>query len=118
AEGARAERVLSLLGPEHLLREAWRVTRDHVYRRDLADWDALLARHLPRAAGARSPEQVYAAVNAMLGELGVSHLVLVGRGVWERELAQEFDGRPRPRAGFELVELEGRLFVDGLVEGG
>lgn len=117
-EGARAERVLSLLGPEHLLREAWRVTKGHVYRRDLADWDALLARHLPRAADARSPEQVYAAVNEMLGELGVSHLVLVGRGVWERELAQEFDGRPRARAGFELVELEGRLFVDGLVEGG
>ena len=115
-----AERVLELLGPEHLLREAWRVTRRHHYDPDRAgvDWDALLARHLPRVAGAERPQQVYAAVNRMLGELDTSHLTLFAGGVWSRELAQEFTGRATPRLGCELVDIGGRLFVDGLVEGG
>ncbi len=118
AEQERAQRVLDLLGPEHVLREAWRATRRHVFDRRLAEWDSLLERYLPQVAPARTPEEVYAVVNRMLGELEVSHLALMAGGVWERELAQEFTGRATARAGFELVALEGRLFVDGLAEGG
>lgn len=116
---AHAQRVLDVLGPEHLLREAWRVTRRHYYdpaRLDL-DWDDLLARHLPDAASARTPQALYAVINRMLGELKTSHLTLFAGGVWERELAQEFTGRTSLRVGCELVEVDGRLFVDGLVEG-
>ena len=61
---------------EHLLREAWRVTRRHYFNntRPAPDWDALLARHLPAAAEARGGASVSAsalrAPDATSGRLG------------------------------------------------
>ncbi|MCO5170105.1 MAG: S41 family peptidase [Planctomycetes bacterium] len=116
-----AQRQLDLLGPEHLLREALRVTRGRYYDRaardDEARWEALRARWSPEAAGARSPAALYEVVNRMLGELGVSHLALLERAVYERELAGEFRAVPSVRLGAELVLLDGRLFLDGVTHG-
>ena len=118
---ARAQRVLDVLGPEHLLREAWRVTGKHFYepaRLGAVGWDALLERYLLEVAPARTPREVRAVTNRMLGELGVSHLALISGGLWQRELAQEFLSRPTVRAGCELVLIDGKLFVNDLADGG
>ncbi|MBX3466497.1 MAG: hypothetical protein KF878_06320 [Planctomycetes bacterium] len=117
-----AQRQLDLLGPEHLLREALRVTRARWYDRpardDAARWEALRARWSPEAAAARTPAALHEVVNRMLGELGVSHLALVERDVYERELAGEFRAAPSLRLGAELILLDGRLFLDGVNHGG
>lgn len=117
-----AQRQLDLLGGEHLLREALRATRamfyDRAVRQDEARWEALRARFAPEAAAARTPEDLHAVINHALGELAVSHLALLEHAVWERELQNEFLDRDVVRLGCELVELEGRLFADGVAHGG
>ncbi len=117
-----AQRQLDLLGGEHLLREALRTTRAMYYHRatrdDEARWEGLRARHSQDAAAARTPADLHAVINRALGELGVSHLALLERSVWQRELANEFVDRDVVRLGCELVELDGRLFVDGVAHGG
>lgn len=117
-----AQRQLDVLGGEHLLREALAAARamfyDRAARQDEARWEALRARFAPDAAAARTPAELHAVVNRALGELRVSHLALLELGVWERELANEFVDRDVPRLGCELVELDGRLFVDGVTHGG
>lgn len=117
-----AQRQLDLLGGEHLLREALAATRamfyDRAARQDEARWEALRARFAPDAAAARTPAELHGVINRALGELRVSHLALLEDSVWERELANEFVDRDVPRLGCELVELDGRLFVDGVAHGG
>lgn len=116
------QRLLDVLGPEHLLREALRTTRrmyfDRAVRDDATRWEALRARWSPEAAKARTPRELHHVINRALGELGVSHLALLEEGVWQRELQNEFSDRDVPRLGCELVLLDGRLFVDGLAHGG
>ncbi|RMG09967.1 MAG: hypothetical protein D6731_18500 [Planctomycetota bacterium] len=116
----RAQAVLDVLGGAHVLREAWRATQAGFYRKDLngVDWEAVLRRYEPRAAQARTPRELYALINRMLGELRTSHLALMDGGVWWRELGDEFRGRPSLRAGCELVRVQGRLHVAALAEGG
>lgn len=122
ADAGYAQRQLDLLGGEHLLREALRATRglyfDRAVRSDEARWEDLRARFAPAAAAARTPVALHGVINQALGELGVSHLALLEQAVWERELANEFTDREVVRLGCELVELDGRLFVDGVVHGG
>lgn len=122
ADEGYAQRQLDLLGPEHLLREALETTREEYFdktvRQDAARWEGLRARWSPQAAGARTPRELHDVINSMLGELGVSHLALMEKVVWERELANEFTDRGTRRLGCELVLLDGRLFVDGVAHGG
>lgn len=116
----RAQRVFDLLGPEHLVREAWRTARRYWYDRgQLAskDWKGILERALVRAPQAKSPSETYAVINRMLGELKTSHLALVSYGVWRRELALEFRNRATFKAGCELVEIKGRYYVAGVATG-
>lgn len=121
ADEAYAQRQLDLLGPEHLLREALETTREEYYdkavKQDAARWEALRARWSPEAATARTPLELHDVINKMLGELGVSHLALMEKRVWERELANEFADRGSLRLGAELVQLDGRLFIDGVAHG-
>lgn len=116
------QRLLDLLGPEHLLREAARSLRgmfyDRAARQDDARWAALVERWTPEAARARTVAELHEVVNRMLGELELSHLALVERAVWERELAGEFTRRATVRLGCELIALDGRLFVDNVTHDG
>lgn len=117
----RAQKVLDLLGPEHLVREAWRVTRRHFYDRTVLinrDWNQVLERTLKRAHGVKTVPALHALINDMLGELKTSHLGLMPFGVWFRELAHEFRNRGALMAGCEVAEVGGRFFVDGVAEGG
>ena len=63
----RAERVIDLLGPEHVLREAWRTTGRYFYdRKNLGpEWTELRDRYTREVAPARTPREVYAVVNRM-----------------------------------------------------
>ena len=112
--------ILDLLGPEHVVREAWRVTSKAFYRRDRlpADWEGARDRFLLEAKTARTPEEVHAVVNRMLALTGTSHLALIERRVYLREVDNEFKNRTVVRCGLELEEVDGRLFVASLAEGG
>lgn len=112
--------VLDLLGPSHVLREAWRETTRRIVFRAEAErrTDELLAKYTPQAATARTPQELRAVVNLMLGELHLSHLAVLEPAVWDRELANEFTNKTSLRAGCELVDLDGKLFVDGLADDG
>lgn len=116
----QAQAVLDLLGPEHVLREAWRVTTGAFYDKSRlpADWEQARERYQERLNGARTPEAVHAVVNEMLGLTRTSHLALIERRVFLREVDNEFRNRLVVRAGCELEEVEGRLFVCGVTEGG
>lgn len=118
---ARGQRVFDLLGPEHIVREAWRETGRYFFDKRLLgskDWQGALERALVAARAAQRPADAHAAINGMLAELGVSHLVLLEHDVWARELAVEFSNTQSVRAGCELVELQGRYFASGVVPGG
>jgi carboxyl-terminal processing protease len=116
----QGQAVLDLLGPEHVLREAWRVTTRSFYdkARLPGDWEQVRERYQREIAAARTPEEAHAVINAMLGNARTSHLALIERRVFLREVENEFRNRPIVRAGCELEEVEGRLFVCGVTEGG
>jgi len=116
----QAQQVLDLLGGAHVLREAWRVTSERIYddSRLPADWEAIRDRYAEEAARAATPEELHGVINQMLGELETSHLALMERRVFLRELYLEFRAQPTVRAGCELEELDGRLFVAAVAEAG
>jgi len=117
----RAQSVFDLLGPEHVIREAWRTTGRYFFDKRLLrtkDWDGALARALEKAKQAQDPTDVHDIINAMIGELKVSHLALLEHDVWARELAVEFTNRKSVRAGCELTVLKGRYYAAGVVRGG
>lgn len=117
----RAQSVFELLGPEHVVREAWRTTGRYFFDKRLLrtkDWDGALARALVRAKSAANPSEVHGIVNEMIGELKVSHLALLEHDVWARELAVEFTNRKSVRAGCELTLIDGRYYATGVVRGG
>lgn len=120
AEAGYDQRLLDVLGPTHLLREAARETAARIVFRDehRPRLEALADAYEDDVASARTPREVHAVVNAMLGELRLSHLGLLEGAVWERELANEFQDKPIVRGGCELVLVDGRLHVDGLATGG
>lgn len=55
--------------------KVWRIVRDDFYdaRHHGLDWNEVKARYAPRVAGARTPDEASAIINAMLGELKASH---------------------------------------------
>ncbi|MBL4846405.1 MAG: PDZ domain-containing protein [Planctomycetes bacterium] len=123
-EGSKEERsqqVFDLLGPEHVVREAWRETGRYFFDKQLLgqkDWDGALRRALEAAAKTTRPSEVHTVINTMLGELKVSHLALLEHDVWARELAVEFTNRKSVRAGCELTLIRGRYFATGVIAGG
>lgn len=65
-----------------ILDAAWRIVRDKHYDKTLGglDWNAVRARHEPRAMAAPDEATYYRVLNEMLGELGQSHLEVTGPG--------------------------------------
>jgi len=116
----QAQTVLDVLGPEHIVREAWRKTTRYFYEKDKLpeNWEAIRDRYVVASRGAKTPEEVHHVVNAMLGETKTSHLALMERRVFLRELYNEFRNDPEHRAGCELELIDGKLFVGGIAEGG
>ncbi|NUN47197.1 MAG: hypothetical protein HUU15_00010 [Candidatus Brocadiae bacterium] len=100
--------------------EAWRTTRDRFYDKTMngRDWAALKEEYRPLAKKAKTQEELIGITNRMLGELGVSHLVLIPKEAYQDHFVPEMGGKPTPQVGFEAVEVDGKLFVRNLLEGG
>jgi C-terminal peptidase prc len=65
-----------------ILDAAWRTVRDKHYDKTLGgvDWNAVRAKYEPLALAAPSEAAFYRVANQMIGELGQSHMLLVGPG--------------------------------------
>ncbi len=63
-----------------MLREAWRLQRDHFWREDMAevDWEEVLVRHMPLVDRVATRSEFSDLVWAMQGELGTSHAYEMG----------------------------------------
>lgn len=107
--------------PLELLEDAQRLTSRYFYNKRVLrekGWDAIVERYRDQAREARGREEAYKIINAMIGELKTSHLALVDARVWRDHLRSEFSNAPTPRLGAELVEIDGALYIGGLLEGG
>jgi len=107
--------------PVELLDEAWRLTaRSYYDKRKLRQkgWSAIGQRYRRLAKDVMGPEEAHNLINRMLGELKTSHLALVEGPVFERFLMNEFSNEKTPRLGMELAEIDGELYVGGMLEGG
>jgi carboxyl-terminal processing protease len=69
-------------GRRAILDAAWRTVRDKHYDKTLGgvDWNAVRAKYEPLALGAPSEAAFYRVLNQMIGELGQSHMLIVGPG--------------------------------------
>lgn len=96
------------------------ISRLYYDRRVLAakGWDQIRARHRDRVAAAIGQEELHEAINEMLAELKTSHLVLVDGKVYDRHLTAEFKNQKVPQLGAEFVEIDRKLYLAGLLEGG
>lgn len=113
------DRVLPQSEARALLREAWSLSNRLVVHKSLLrkkDWPKLKEKYLSQLTGKQSKAQVYRIINEMLGELEVSHLVLMHEKVYQRHLNNEFRRQSVPLLGFEIFELEGRYFVSKILE--
>ena len=117
-----------------LFDEAWRVTRDRFYDPDMAglDWQAVSDKYRPQAEAATSSGEFAAVINAMLAELGASHmgyftpadpayyqLADIFGGTERDDAKRFFDGSEirYPGIGIFTREIEGRTFVSGVMDG-
>ncbi len=117
-----------------LFDEVQRTVRDRFYDRDLhgLDWEAIGAQYRSRAAAARSEGELADAINAMLGELGASHLgYYTPRDTAYYDLADIFSWSLRNQlrsmfAGGDVAytgigiftrRIEGKIFVSGVLNG-
>jgi carboxyl-terminal processing protease len=118
-----------------ILDEAWTRTRERLFSPALVGpgWDAAREAYRPWAAGADDAEAVSAAINAMLGELRLSHLghytpadpayyqlLDIFRGAHERRIGELFPGGEvqYETVGVFAREIAGRVFLSGVLEGG
>jgi carboxyl-terminal processing protease len=116
--------------------EVWELVRDRFYDPRLKglDWQAMRARYRPQAESARNREEMAAAINAMLMELGASHthyytpedpayyqLADIFSGALERRGLERVFPRGEvtyPGIGtFTQADDQGRTFITGVVEG-
>ncbi len=69
-------------GRRAILDAAWKTVRDKHYDKTLGgvDWNAVRAKYEPLALGAPSEAAFYRVLNQMIGELGQSHMLIVGPG--------------------------------------
>jgi len=74
-----------------ILDAAWRTVRDKHYDKTLGgvNWNAVRAKYEPLALAAPSDAAFYRVANQMIGELGQSHMLIVGPG------AEDDDEEPR-----------------------
>jgi carboxyl-terminal processing protease len=117
-----------------LFDEAWRVTRDRFYDPGMAglDWQAVGDKYRPKSEAAASAAEFAAVINAMLAELGASHmgyftpaepayyqLADIFGGTERDDAKRFFDGSEirYPGIGIFTREIEGRTFVSGVMEG-
>jgi carboxyl-terminal processing protease len=133
---AVAQSVVSDPQPSNaaLFHEAWRVTRDRFYDPGMAglDWQAIGDKYRPQAEAAASSDEFAAVVNAMLAELGVSHMgYFTPADPAYYQLADIFGGAERkeakpffkggeiryPGIGIFTRDIEGRTFVTGVLDG-
>ena len=70
-----------------ILDAAWKTVRDKHYDKTLGgvDWNAVRAKYEPLALGAPSDAAFYRVLNQMVGELGQSHMLIVGPGAEEAD---------------------------------
>jgi carboxyl-terminal processing protease len=117
-----------------LFDEAWRITRDRFYDPDMAglDWQAIGDKYRPQAEAAASAEEFAAVVNAMLAELGASHMgYFTPADPAYYQLADIFGGAERkeakpffkgdkilyPGIGIFTRKIDGGVFVTGVLDG-
>jgi carboxyl-terminal processing protease len=102
-----------------LFDQVWSLVDRHFVDRRFGgkDWRQIGEQYRERYRQAPDPRQQRALINAMLGELGASHCVLLAPGVYETYFAPELRGGLTPRAGFELVLHQQRYLVHRLYEG-
>jgi carboxyl-terminal processing protease len=117
-----------------LFDEAWKLARDRFYDRDMngLDWQAVGDRYRTRAAAAASQAELSAVINAMLAELGASHtghftpadpayyqLADIFGGTRHDGARRHFKGDEirYPGIGIFTKEIDGRVFVSGVLDG-
>ena len=118
-----------------ILDEAWTVTRERLFSAPLVGpaWDAAREAYRPWAAAADDPEGASTVINAMLGELRLSHLghytpadpsyfqlLDIFRGAHEQRIRELFPGG---EVQYETIGVfsrvvAGRTFVAGVFEDG
>lgn len=96
-----------------LFDQVWGTFKRRFYDRKFhgVDWDAMRERYRPKARAAKTREQLFAVINAMIGELKASHCVLVEGEIFRDHFQPEFMGRKTLRSGFELERHAGKYFV-------
>jgi carboxyl-terminal processing protease len=89
---------------------AWRIVRDSHFDRSLngVDWNAVSAELRPKAAAARTPGELRAVIQNMLGRLGQSHFAVIPASA-DSALDQPKDLSGRP--GFDVRLVGGDLLV-------
>jgi sarcosine oxidase subunit alpha len=77
-----------------ILDAAWRIVRDKHYDKTLGgvDWNAMRAKYEPLALAAPSDAAFYRVLNQMIGELGQSHMLIVGPGAEDEDDAEQLAG--------------------------
>ena len=103
----------------HILREAWGVVDKRFYDRDkLRSWKRIGHRYMKKALAARNHGEVIDVIQAMLGELGVSHLRLIEPDVFERDIVAEISDIKFPSFGMTLKKEGNAVVVSDVVDGG
>jgi sarcosine oxidase subunit alpha len=85
-----------------ILEAAWRTVRDKHYDKTLGglDWNNVLAKYEPLAIAAPSDAAFYRVANQMIGELGQSHMLIVGPGAEDDDAGEQLPppGEPSTQA--------------------
>jgi C-terminal peptidase prc len=91
-------------GRRAILDAAWRTVRDKHYDKTLGgvDWNAVRKKYEPLALAAPSEGAFYRVLNQMIGELGQSHMLIVGPGAEEEDEAGD-TGRQEPPADTDAI---------------
>ncbi|MDF1665151.1 MAG: S41 family peptidase, partial [Planctomycetota bacterium] len=113
-------KALSHKEAKALLDEAWGLGDRLLVHKSILkkrNWPSLKEKYSKQLTGKQSKAEVYALINEMLGELQVSHLVLMHEQVFQRHLNNEFRKTAVPLLGFEVFELQDQYFVSKVLEG-
>jgi carboxyl-terminal processing protease len=118
-----------------VLAEAWQVVNERFYDKGFngIDWPAMLQKHRPAAAKARSPEELAQVVNAMLAELKTSHMgfytpadreyyelidIFSRGGEFSEQIERKFPRGVRYEGiGIVTREMGGKVFIADVVDG-
>ena len=99
---------------EQMLREAWRLQRDHFWREDMAgiDWNGVYARYRPLLERVNTRGELSDLIWEMQGELGTSHCY---------EIGGDYRFPPQWRAGFLGADIargkDGKWRIGRVVRG-